>query len=593
MKKRDPIIVFPLLVILVISCCLTGCKKPTPPGSSKDISYDPAKDPLVNPPIVFEEPPEDLSKVDTNQTLYIQLDGNPNTLHPFFVSSLYEFTVVDVLYDGLFSFDKDMAWFVNEDMVESFEESEDHTTFIVKIKPGYTWHDGHPWTAHDVVFSWAQILDPQVPTLTQKPSVEPIKECVALDDYTVKFVQPEPLATREWNLLFPVIPKHIFEKDKKNHPDLKTGEYYLKQSRFPVGSGPYRITEWKENDKIVVELWDDYKGKKPYFRRIVFRIIPDINMTLLSFEKGQIDVIRRLSAQQFARETNSKTFKRVGHKLWGIQWSLGYIGWNMDGSNPFFQDKRVRYAMSHALNIPLFLDKVFYNLTIQSVGMYHPDSWMYNPEVKPLEYDLEKSRTYLDQAGWTVDPEDGWRYKMIDGQKIRFEFTLLLPQGSPVAPQLSAILQQDLKKIGVDMKTRTLEWSAFLEKVRKHEFQAETAMWGTGTDPDTGWNLWRTDQYEKGRNYGGYSNPRIDELFILGRKEFDLEKRKNIYQEIHKILYEDQPYTWVFNQPILAAINNRISGVQFSPRGIFNFDPSFYAWWVPKASSKAPVEMKP
>ena len=96
MKKHGPIIIFPLLVILVISCCLTGCKKPTPPGSSKDTSYDPAKDPLVNPPIVFEKPPEDLSKVDTNQTLYIQLDGNPNTLHPFFVSSLYEYTVDDV-----------------------------------------------------------------------------------------------------------------------------------------------------------------------------------------------------------------------------------------------------------------------------------------------------------------------------------------------------------------------------------------------------------------------------------------------------------------------------------------------------------------
>jgi len=593
MKKRGPIVVFPLLVILVISCCLTGCKKPTPGSSSGDTAYDPAKDPLVNPPSVFEEPPEDLSKVDTNQTLYIQLDGNPNTLNPLFVSSLYEFTVVDVLYDGLFSFDKDMAWFVNEDMVESFEESEDHTTFIVKIKPGYTWQDGHPWTAHDVVFSWAQILDPQVPTLTQKPSVEPITECVALDDYTVKFVQPEPLATRKWNLLFPVIPKHIFEKDKKNHPDLKTGDYYLKQSRFPIGSGPYRITEWKENDKIVVELWDDYKGKKPYFKRIVFKIIPDRNMSLLSFEKGRVDVIRQLSAQQFARETNTDSFKKIGHKLWGTEWTFSYIGWNMDGSNPFFQDKRVRYAMTHALNIPLIIDKVYYNLPVKCLGVYHPESWMYNPEVKPLEYDLEKSKAYLDQAGWLVNPDDGWRYKQIDGEKVRFEFTLLMSQGSPSAPKIAAIFQQDLKKIGVDLKTRTLEWSAFLEKIRKHEFQAETAAWGTGTDPDTGWNLWKTEEYEKGRNYGGYSNPRIDELFVLGRKEFDFEKRKNIYQEIHRILYEDQPYTWTVNAPILAAINNRIRGVQFSPRGIFGFDPSFYGWWVPKASSKAPVEMKP
>jgi peptide/nickel transport system substrate-binding protein len=316
-------------------------------------------------------------------------------------------------------------------------------------------------------------------------------------------------------------------------------------------------------------------------------------MSLLSFEKGQIDVIERLSAQQFAKETNTDSFKKVGHKLWGTKWLLGYIGWNMDGSNPFFADKRVRYAMTHAMNIPLFLDKVFYNLASQSVGMYHPDSWMYNPEVVPMQYDLEKSKAYLDEAGWLVSDEDGWRYKEIDGQMVRFEFTLLIPQGSLSAPQLSAILQQDLRKIGVDMKTRTLEWSAFLTKIRTHEFQAETAAWGTGVDPDTGWNLWRTDQYEKGRNYGGYSNTRIDKLFELGRQEFDPEKRQKIYQEIHKILYEDQPYTWVFNEPILSAINNRIRGVQFSPRGITGFDPSYYAWWVPSSSAKVPVEMKP
>ena len=133
MKKRGSVVVFPLLIILVILCCLTGCKKPTPPGWSKDTSYDPAKDPLVNPPIVFEEPPEDLSKIDTDHTLYLQLDGNPKTLNPIFVSSSYEMTVVGVLYEGLFTFDKDMIWQVNEEMVESFEESEDHTTFIVKM----------------------------------------------------------------------------------------------------------------------------------------------------------------------------------------------------------------------------------------------------------------------------------------------------------------------------------------------------------------------------------------------------------------------------------------------------------------------------
>ena len=586
MSKTKSVFLLSVAIMLSLSIAVTSCKKPIPQDAAESKAYDPTTDPLVNPDSIFEPVPQDQSQIEKDETLYLQLDGSPNTLNPLFVSSMYDFTVVDVLFAGLFTFDKDMKWQVNEDFVESFEESDDHTTFVVKMKPGRTWQDGHPFTAHDVVYSWAKILDPQVPALTQKPTVEPIKECVALDDLTVKFVQPEPLATRHWNLLFPIVPKHIFEKHEKENPDLKTGDYYLKHARFPVGCGQYKIVEWKENDKVVVERWEGYKGKKPFFKRIVFRIIPDSNITLLSFEKEEIDCIRRLTPQQFAKETNKPSFAKAGFKGRGVEWAFAYIGWNMDGSNPFFADKRVRMAMTHAFNIPRVLDKIFYNLATPCNGVYHPDSWMYNPETQLLGYDLSKSRILLDEAGWLVDPDDGWRYKDIDGQKVRFEFTMTMSQGSATAPKMAAILQGDLKKIGIEMKTRTFEWATFLQKIRNHEFQAETAMWGTGTDPDTGWNLWRTDQYELGRNYVGYSNDRIDELFVLGRKEFDFEKRKKIYQEIGKTLYDDQPYTWIYNGPILSAFNKRLHGVQFSPRGIFNFTPSFTGWWVKKGQAK-------
>jgi len=578
---------FILIVALIL--VLFGCRKPVSQDDSSTTSYDPQKDPLVNPTSLFEPPPEDTSLIADDETLFVTLRANPNTLNPLFVSSAYDFIMVDVLYNNLFKFDKDMKWQVNEAFVESFVESDDHTECIVRLKPGLTWHDGQPLNADDVVYSWQQILDPQVPALSQKPSVEPIKECVAVDDVTIKYVQPEPLATRYWNLLFPIIPKHIFEKDKANHPDLKTGDYYNRQIRHPVGNGPYRIVEWKENDKVVVERWENYPGRKPYFKKVVFRIIPDDNIAMLSFEKQEVDVVDHLTAQKFAREANSETFKKVGYKARGVRWSFRYIGWNMDGSNPFFADRKVRYAMAHACNIPLILEKVYYNLGSQCNGEFHPESWMYNPDVKLLDFDLEKSRALLDESGWKVNPSDGWRHKKIDGKDISFEFTLLMPQDAPFTPQISAIFQEDLKKIGVRMKTQKMEWSSFLEKVRKHEFQAEIAAWNTGTDPDTGWNLWRTEEYKKGRNYGGYSSPRVDELFYQGRREFDFEVRRKIYQEIHKVIYEDQPYIWIANEPILAVFNKRIRGVQFNPRGIYNFYPSIEGWWVSASQAKRAV----
>ena len=186
-----------VILVAALSLSAVNCRKPgTGSSTSSSPTYDPRNDPLVNPPSLLEPPPEDISKINTDETLYITLGANPNTLNPLFVSSHYDFMVVNPLYTGLYTFGKDLIWRLNDEMVESFEESEDHTEFILKIKPGFKWHDGNPWTAHDIVYSWQQILDPQVPCQTQKPTTEPITECVALDDYTIKYVQPEPLATR-------------------------------------------------------------------------------------------------------------------------------------------------------------------------------------------------------------------------------------------------------------------------------------------------------------------------------------------------------------------------------------------------------------
>jgi peptide/nickel transport system substrate-binding protein len=530
---------------------------------------------------LFAEAPGDISQVDTEATLQLQLDGNPNTLHPFFASSVNEFTIVNAIYQGLFIYDKDLQWLPHEDMVESYQESDDLTEYIVRIKEGLTWHDGAPFTAHDVVYSWRQILADEVPCHSQKPSTAPITACTAPDDYTVKYVQPEPLATARWNLIFPIIPRHIFEKDKADHPDLRSGDYYTQLSRQPVGNGPYRLIEWKEHDKIVLERWEGYTGTKPYFKRIVFRVIPDKNMTLLLFERGRVDVIERLSPQQFARETEAGSFAEVGVKGWQVGRSYGYIGWNMDGSNPFFTDRRVRYAMTQALKVPLILDKVFYNLAAPSVGIYHPVIATYNQKVQRLKYNPDQSAALLAEAGWQVDADDGWRYKQIDGKKVRFEFTLLMAQNMPGAAQIGAIFQEDLKKIGVKMNTRLMEWGAYLDKLRQHEFHAQLGSWDPGVDPDWEGSVWRTDGYQAGRNYGGYTNPRVDQLYQLGRREFDDAARVAIYQQIHQLTYQDQPYTWIYQAPILSAFNKRIHGVQFGGRGIFGFYPSFYQWWTP------------
>ncbi|MBI1387015.1 MAG: peptide ABC transporter substrate-binding protein [bacterium] len=572
---------------LLLSACT---KAPVQEESSgEEFAYNPADDPLVNPPEMYQAAPDDRSQVDTDGTLYLNLDGNPQNLNPIFASSMYEYMVNDLTFEGPFQFDAKMDWTLNKAWVDSYEESEDHLSAILKLKPGLTWQDGEPLNAHDIAYSWKTILDDRVPCPAVKTGTDDIKECVALDDLTVKFVHKEAVPTAKWNVFFPIIPKHLYEVHQDEEPSLQQGDYYSELNRNPVGSGSYKIKEWIANDRIVLERWEDYPGPKPYFKRVVFRLIPDHNAQLLSFEKGDLDCTL-LSGEQFAKQTSGDQFASIGRKLLQPEWSYYYIGWNMDGGNPFFNDKRVRVAMTHAMNINLILDKVLYNLYEQCRGIYHPDAWMYNPNVELLKYDPAKADELLNEAGWEKDETDGWRYKDVDGKRVKFEFTMLLPQGSQTAPQIANYFQQDLRAIGVDMKTRTVEWATFMQMTRKHEFQAHMAGWGTGTDPDTGWNLWRTEEYEDGRNYGGYSNPRVDELFELGRHEFDPDKRKAYYQEIHKLVYDDQPYLFLYNRSSTYAINKRIRGIQYGPRGIFNFSPSDQAWWTPVSPQAAAVK---
>jgi peptide/nickel transport system substrate-binding protein len=561
------------ICVVILACCSMGCRKSPVDLDGSTGGYDPRKDPRVNPPTLFDPPPQNPKRIASDETLTIALPKNPLTLNPLFVSSPSEFAIINLISKPLFLPDQHLQWTRNETMVQTFQESEDHTQCTVTLKKNLHWHDGHPLTAQDVVFSYQQILDPAVPAFGQRRSILPITECIALDDHTIKYVQPNPQANRRWNLIFPILPRHIFTQDKQNHPDLQTGDYFQKLSRSPMGNGPYKLTRWQPNQFIELERWEDYYGPKPHFQRIIFRIIPEESTALQYFQMQKVDVIDWISMPKFTRPT--------GNKLWQTRWRFRYLGWNQDGSNPFFTDRRVRYAMTHALNTPLIREKVYYNLGSPCLGIYHPDSWMFNPAVKPIAYNPSQAAALLDDAGWKPDPQTGWRCKQSDGKNIPFTFTLLVPQSPDYLARIALIYQQDLKKLGIQMKIQILEWSVFLEMIRRHRFEAMINMWNPGPDPDLDENVWCSTGRQKGRNYIGYSHPQIDTLYQKGRYEFDPDKRKKIFQEVHQILWLDQPYTWIAHEPLLALIHPRIRGLQAGPMGVFNLTPGLESWWTP------------
>jgi len=562
-------------------------KKP-PVEESSDI-YSPGKDPLVNPDSLFEKAPEDPGKIARDETLVRYLKSDPGTLNPLFTSSIYETYVADTLFDGLFNFNSDFEWIVNESMVESLEKTEDQKTWTVKLRPGLKWHDGHPLTAHDVAFTWEAIMDDEVPTKTLRTGRDQLKSVTALDDLTVRFVHKEALPTSKWNMLYSILPKHIIgDKDNANRKEdrsLKKSPYYLKYAQAPVGCGPYKFVRWERNRTIVVERWDEYHGRKPYFKRQIFKVVKDPHQALNLFKKGELDEIE-ITPLQFATQTNDANFAKLGVKAFHPTWSYYCVGWNAtmkpDKSNPFFTDRRVRRAMAHAANIQLVLKNLTYGLSRQASGIFQPGAWMYNEQVRLLAYDLSKARELLDEAGWEVNENDGVRYKQIDGEKVKFEFTLLIPQGSTLGPGFAAIFSEDLAQIGVSLKQQTMDFSALLDRLRGKNYEAFMLGWSTGIDPDTNRNLWHTSEAESGRNFVSYTNTRVDELFELSRRELDPVKRAGHFKEIHKLIYDDQPYMFILSRAATWAFHKRIRGVTFSPRGVFSVYPSHLDWWVRK-----------
>ena len=550
---------------------------------------DPAAEPLINPPSLRQPPPDDPHLIARDEALYLLLKGNPNTLNPILMSSAPEDRVRELVFDPLFKISHRLEWTVNEAMVASFEFASDHRSAVLRLKPGLSWHDGHPYTAADVAFTWQQITDERVPCPVARSTSDQITDCTALDPLTVRFTFAAALPTNKWQVAFDVIPRHIYDKGKDDDPTLTRSDYVNRANRNPVGNGPYRFVEWVPDDKVVLERWDDFHGREPFFKRAVLRIIPNPVSRLNLFEKGDIQEFE-MTPQQFVTESGNDRFRRVGVKGYGQQWKYIFICWNQDGSNPFFGDRRVRRAMNHAINYNLMIRQVYSGVYVRSHGLHHPSAPMYNPDIVLFDFDLDRAARLLDEAGWGRDPDDGWRYKQVDhdGQPVRtrFAFALTVPRESITSPKVAAILKNDLARIGVDMDIRVIDWATFNQLRRRHEFQAHVAAWTAGKDPDDERNLWYSEAYDSGRNYGGYSNPRVDELYELARRCFDEKQRMGHYAEIAKIIYEDAPYAFLVDVPILWAFDKRLRGVVYSPRGPCHFYPGVRDWWIHKDDAR-------
>lgn len=526
--------------------------------------------------------PESVEDVNWGATINRHVLADLKSTNPIMGSSSVEFEVSSLTGFGLFSFDWNFIPFAISDTVVSWETSDDKLYDKVVLRKDLTWSDGVPITAHDIVFTFKTIMNPKVPVPAVRSGTDQIRWIQAYDDQTLVFFHKESLPTNVWNLNFPIIPKHIYEKELETDPTLQDSEYHVKYENSPVTGGPYEYEKRVRGQEILLrrrDSWYMHDGKevrnRPYFERVRLRIIQDPNTALLALKKGEIDEMA-LNPELWKTQTKGEDFYKNCTKANGLEWVYFYFGWNT--KTLFFQDKKVRQAMSYAFDHDEMLNELCYGLYQPCTGVYHETAWMSpKPMTKPYKQNLDKAEDLLDEAGWIDHDGDGIRDKKFDGKVIPFRFSIMT-SNRPLSLSICTLLKENLEQIGIICDVKPTEFTVMQEKSRKHQFQAMFAGWGTGTDPDTSVNLWKTGA---GRNYGEYSNPEIDKLFEEGRREFDNEKRAKIYGKIHKILYEDQPYTWLYFRNSFYGFNKDLRGYVFSPRGPYGYGPGFNSLWKP------------
>jgi peptide/nickel transport system substrate-binding protein len=520
--------------------------------------------------------PKKPSDVNWNGSFNRRMGGEVKSANPLLASSVSEFDLGGYINPGLFGFDWEMRPFAAAEAVKSWQTSSDRMFDKVVLRDDMTWSDGQPITARDVAFSYQVIMDPRVPVPAVRSGTEELLWVHAYDDYTLIYFHKSPKATNVWNINFPIIPKHIFEKTYPVDPTLSKSPEHVVMENKPICGGPYTISYRQRGSEIVLERRESYymhQGKqvreKPYFKTIRFRIIEDSNTALLAAKSGDVDETN-LVPEQWVKQTDGSDFYKRNTKVNEVEWTSWHIVWNLE--SPLFKDKRVRKALAYAFDYKELLERLTYNLYEPSAGPFYRNAWMAPKDFpKPYQQEIEKAEELLEEAGWTDSDGDG----VLDKDGVKFEFDLFY-RSDPIIERYCNVARESLENVGINCNLRPLEFTVLVEKLTKHEFQAAFGGWGTGTDPDTFRNIIGTKEL---RNYGQYSNPEVDKLFDEGAQEFDLEKRAAIYGKIHQILFEDQPYLYLYWRRSFYAFNKDLRGYFMSPRGPYNYGPGASAIW--------------
>ncbi|NPB05777.1 MAG: ABC transporter substrate-binding protein [Aquificae bacterium] len=535
-----------------------------------------------------ELPERPLLGKPTEGPLVVRLASDPKTLNPALVQETSSSAVIGDLFSGLVKVDPKTLE-VEPDLAVRWEVDPSGRTWTFYLRRGVRWHDGEPFTADDVVFTFNEVyLNPEVPTPVRDTLLvngKPFK-VEKVDDYAVRFVLPERFAPFLRTLTVAVLPEHKLKRFVDEGTFLSAWNVNTPPSEV-VGTGPYRLKVYLKGQRVEWEAnpyyyeTDERGVRLPYLRRKVGLIIPDPDAALVKFLAGEVHLLGVGPSQLLTLAARAGERPIKVYDL-GPTPSLTFLVFNQnpESSVPdykvrWFRNEKFRWAVSHAVDRRAIVNLVYGGLATPLYGPVTPaNAWLYSEDLfEPIDYDLRRARELLREAGFEDRDGDGY---LEDPEGHRVEIVLLTNAGNKEREAIGSILKRDLERLGIKVHFQPLDFNNLVRLLTSPPYGWEAVIIGlTGSvDPHFGRNVWCSwgslhMWYPLQKKPSTEWEAEVDRLFEEAATELDPERRKELYRRAFRIVYEKQPMIFIATPRELVAAQT----------GLKNFYPTVWGFW--------------
>lgn len=503
---------------------------------------------------------------------------------PLVSSDTYSSTVQARVLDCLIVRDPEtLVW--QPSVAESYEVHPDGLGVTYKLRKDVRFSDGVPLTSADVKFTFDRIMEPDLDAARSRSYLMDNGVTVTTpDDYTVVF----RLKNQYYELLNitgnqGIIPKHFYEKYTPRQQNDNPG--------LLLGSGPFRLEDgdkWRPGTQLVLYRNERYWGVPPAFSRIVYLEVQEEAVVVTKLRNGEMD-LTTVSPEQYVKLKKDEMITK-DHSPFEYQSMLGgytYVAWNQErgGKKTFFADKRVRQAMTMLIDRERMARELWYGYANVATGPFSTKGLQCDPTVKPLPFDVDRAKALLKEAGFEDRDNDG---VLEDAQGNPFKVEFMYSSGNALGERIALYLKDQLAHGGIVLDLKGTDWPTMIERLKKSQFDMTSLGWTSSVESDLFQIFHSSQRGDAGDNRTNYSNPELDKLIEQARATVDTEKRMELWHACHRILAEDQPYTFLLERKSLVFYDKRIKNIKLTRMGN-NFlatEPRVPPWYVPKAEQK-------